>query len=276
MDKRVLDDTISRELAPQVHEAFSMLARELRELDLPHGLTNERLSALAIVGAHAPIGISALAEAASVSLPTMSRMVSKLEAEGLVTSQEHKHGARETLVSTTAKGREAYARAAQQSLFHLKDTLGVLEPEQLAAVRTLLSILDGPQLSKPASEVERLYAIAPVGLCYFDTDLRFLYINEWLARIHGVPVEAHVGKPIGEVIEDVAVGVVPNLRHVLDTGEPILDGTVEAETPAHPGESRRYMYNFYPDRRKDGAVVGVSCVVHDITKRISPESSPAT
>ncbi len=106
--------------------------------------------------------------------------------------------------------------------------------------------------------------------------MRFLYINEWLARIHGVPVEAHVGKPIGEVIEDVAVGVVPHLRQVLETGEPIIDGTVEAETPAHPGEARHYMYSFYPDKSEDGKAVGVSCVVHDITERISPDSSPAT
>ena len=276
MDKRSLDDTISRELAPQVHEAFSMLARQLRELDLPHGLTNVRLSALATVGAHEPIALSALAEAANVSLPTMSRMVSKLEAEGLVECREHKHGAREILVSTTAKGSAAYQQAAQQSLFHLKDTLGILEPEQLAAIRTLLSTLDAPQRSEQESEVERLYAIAPVGLCYFDTDLRFLYINEWLARINGLPVDAHLGKPIDEVIEDVAVSVVPQLRQVLETGEPIVGGKVEAETPAHPGESRQYMHNYYPDRSDDGTVVGVSCVVHDITERTQPDLDPAT
>jgi PAS domain S-box-containing protein len=203
-------------------------------------------------------------------------MVSKLEAEGLVECREHKHGAREILVSTTAKGSAAYQQAAQQSLFHLKDTLGILEPEQLAAIRTLLSTLDAPQRSEQESDVERLYAIAPVGLCYFDTNLRFLYINEWLARINGLPVAAHLGKPIDEVIEDVAVSVVPQLRQVLETGEPIVGGKVEAETPAHPGESRQYMHNYYPDRSEDGTVVGVSCVVHDITERTQPDLDPAT
>ncbi len=124
--------------------------------------------------------------------------------------------------------------------------------------------------------MEHLYAIAPVGLCYFDTDLRFLYINEWLARINGLPVEAHLGKPIDEVIEDIAVSVVPQLRQVLETGEPIVGGKVEAETPAHPGESRQYMHNYYPDRSDDGTVVGVSCVVNDITERTRPELDPAT
>ena len=127
--------------------------------------------------------------------------------------------------------------------------------------------MDGPQLSERAAEVERLYAIAPVGLCYFDKDLRYRYINAWLARLNGVPVEAHIGEKIGDVLADVADIVVPQLRHVLQTGEPIIEGEVTAETPAHPGESRHYMHNYYPDQSKDGTVVGVSCVVYDITER---------
>ena len=79
---------------------------------------------------------------------------------------------------------------------------------------------------------------------------------------------AHLGKTIDEVLKDVAAGVVPQLRLVIQTGEPILEGTVEAETPAHPGESRQYMHNYYPDKDKDGTVVGVSCVVQDISDRM--------
>ena len=272
MGKRVLDDTMLPELAPQVHKAFSRLARRLSALDLPYGLTNSRLSTLASIAADEPISLSALAKAAIVGLSTVSRLVAKLEAEGLVKRRKDKFDGRRILVSTTAKGRQAYQRATQQSLSHLRDTLSTFEPEQLAAIRTALSTLDRPQSYVRSSEVERLYAIAPVGLCYFDTELRFLYINEWLARINGLPVEAHLGKTIDELLKDVAAGVVPQLRLVLQTGEPIIEGTVEAETPAHPGESRHYMHNYYPDKSKDGTVVGVSCVVQDITERIERET----
>ena len=267
LGKRVLDDTMSPELTPQVYKAFSRLARRLSALDLPYSLTISRLSTLATVGAHEPISLSALAKAAIVNLSTVSRMVAKLEAEGLVKRRKDMLNRRRILVSTTAKGRRAYQRATQQSLSHLRDTLSTFEPEQLAAIRTALLTLGGPQLSERAGEIERLYAIAPVGLCYFDTELRYLYINEWLARINGLPMEAHLGKTIDEVLKDVAAGVVPQLRHVLQTGEPIIEGEVEAETPAHPGESRHYMHNYYPDKSKDGTVVGVSCVVQDITER---------
>ena len=115
--------------------------------------------------------------------------------------------------------------------------------------------------------LEHLYATAPVGLCYFDTDLRYRYINEWLARINGVSVEAHLGHTIDEVLKEIAAYVVPEFRHVLETGEPIIEGEVEAETPAHPGEARCYMHSYYPDKSKDGTVVGISCVIQDVTDR---------
>ena len=273
MGKRILDDTISPEIAPQVHKAFSRLSRRLRAVDLPYGLTNERLSTLAAIGDHEPISVSALAKVEIVAVPTMSRMVDALETEGFVRRRDDKFDSRSVLISTTAKGKRAYQRATHQSLSHLKGALNTLAPEQLVIIRTMLSALDEqPQSLAPSSEVKRLYAIAPIGLCYFDMELRFRYINEWLARINGLSVEAHLGKKIDELLKDVAAGVVPQLRHVLQTGEPIIDGTVEAATPAHPGESRHFIHSYFPDKSKDGTVVGVSCAVRDITERIALET----
>jgi len=272
MRKIVLDNTSSPELGSQVHEAFSRLARRLRTLDLPSGLTNERLSTISAILADEPVSISALAEAEIVSLPTMSRMIARLEADGFVKRREDKSDGRGVLVSTTSKGRMAYQLATQQSLTQLKSMLKTMDSEHLDAIHTLLSTLDERQLFKWEGDVNRVYAIAPIGLCYFDTDLRFRYINEWLASINGISVEAHLGKTIADVLKDFAVGVELQLRHVLQTGEPILEGEVEVETAAHPGELRRYMHNSYPDKNKDGTVVGVSCVVQDVTDRMEPEA----
>ena len=152
MGKRESDAPMFPEFPSLVYEAFSRLARRLRAVDLPYGLTNERLSALAAVGTREPIALSALAEAETVSLSTMSLMVAKLEAEGHVKRREHKYGDREILVSTTAKGSVIYQRATQQYLTYLQGTLGTLKPEQLAAIHTLLSSLTGPQLPGPAEE----------------------------------------------------------------------------------------------------------------------------
>jgi PAS domain S-box-containing protein len=199
-------------------------------------------------------------------------MVTKLVAEGLVKRVSDELDGRGVLVSTTAKGLEIYQRATQQSLTHLISALGSMQQQQLATIRMLLSKFDGSEPNGQPNELERLYAIAPVGLAYFSTDMRFVYINEWLARINGLSVEEHLGKIVDKVIPHVAAGIVPQLRHVLQTGEPIIDGRVEAETPAHPGESRHYMHNFYPDVGEDGTVEGVSCVVQDITERLKLET----
>ncbi len=45
------------------------------------------------------------------------------------------------------------------------------------------------------AEREHVYSHAPVGLCYFDTELRYVQINEWLARINGLSVEERPGEP---------------------------------------------------------------------------------
>ena len=77
--------------------------------------------------------------------------------------------------------------------------------------------------------LRRAYMDVPVGLCCFDRDLRYFHINEFLARINGVPVEEHYGRTIGEVIPDVAARVEADLHRVLDTAVPVIDGMIEVE-----------------------------------------------
>ncbi len=124
-----------------------------------------------------------------------------------------------------------------------------------------------------AEEVLDQFANAPIGLCYFDKDLRFRYINQWLADLHGPSPELHLGESIHEIIDEVAVRVVPKLRQVLKTGEPIVDGEVEASTPATNGELRLFRYSFHPALNSDGQIVGVSTVVQDITELRDAEST---
>lgn len=68
------------------------------------------------------------------------------------------------------------------------------------------------------------------------------------------------------MLKDVAAVTVSQLRYVIQTGDAFIDVEVEAETPAHPGESRHYIHNYFPDMSKDGMIVGVSCAVQDITE----------
>ena len=129
-----------------------------------------------------------------------------------------------------------------------------------------------PEGLEPYPDIpSRRYNEAPIGLCYLDLDLRFVHINKWLAAVNGLTISEHLGRTIREVLPDVARGVEEQLHHVITTGEPTEAGTVEAQTPAHPGVMRTFQHNYVPVRSPDGTVVGVSCAVQDVTERVAVE-----
>ena len=78
---------------------------------------------------------------------------------------------------------------------------------------------------------EHSYTHAPVGLCYFDRDMRYLQINDCLAAINGLSVEEHLGKRIQDVLPQGAVGIVHRLRQVIETGAPIIEKSRKRHDP---------------------------------------------
>jgi DNA-binding MarR family transcriptional regulator len=141
---RLTRDTVETraEIAALLHEQFARLTRELRNLELPQGVTPERLSALAVIERRGPISVTALADEEMVRPATMSRMVSALVDEGLVKRNSDKSDGRGVLVTTTPKGRRIYQRAQEQRLRHFAEALERLSDEQLAAMRSLTSQLE--------------------------------------------------------------------------------------------------------------------------------------
>lgn len=130
------------EIAAMLHEQFARLTRQLRTLELPQGMTPERLSALSVIEKRGPISVTALADKEMVRPATMSRMVTALVEEGLVKRSEDKTDKRGVLVSATPKGRRAYQRAQEQRLHHFAEVLDSLNDDQLAAMRNLTSALE--------------------------------------------------------------------------------------------------------------------------------------
>jgi PAS domain S-box-containing protein len=116
-------------------------------------------------------------------------------------------------------------------------------------------------------EVERLYATAPIGLGFFDTDLRYVRVNERLAQINGLSAEAHVGKRLAEVVPEVSASVEGIYREAMATGVPLKDIELRVATPALPGVPRDWQVSAYPLKQPDGTVVGITIAVSDITER---------
>ncbi len=122
-------------------------------------------------------------------------------------------------------------------------------------------------IQKRLSELEQIYRTAPVGLCFIDTEFRYIRINERLAAFNGKPASAHIGRTVREVIPKIAPTVEPLLRRVLETGEPVLNLEIYGPKASEPEIERVWLIEYYPLKSKNGSVKGITAVILDITAR---------
>jgi PAS domain S-box-containing protein len=111
------------------------------------------------------------------------------------------------------------------------------------------------------AKLESLLAASPVGIAFVDRDLRYLRINEALAMLNSRPVDAHVGRTVGELLpDDAAATLEPMLRGVMESGVALTN--IELERP----DGRTFLANYFPVRSGAGEVSGVGGIVFDVTE----------
>ncbi|MCW5313607.1 PAS domain S-box protein [Nostoc sp. KVJ3] len=108
---------------------------------------------------------------------------------------------------------------------------------------------------------------APVGITIMDRELRYSFINEALAEMNGIPLAAHIGKTLWEIIPDLAPTVEQVFRQVLTTGEPILDLEISGETPKQPGVIRTWLVSYFPIQSEADEPISMGIVVIEISDR---------
>ncbi|MEG4351450.1 PAS domain S-box protein [Microcoleus sp. LAD1_D3] len=123
------------------------------------------------------------------------------------------------------------------------------------------------RIRRQLAELDLVYNTTPVGLCFVDTNLRYIRINECLAAINGRSIADHLGRTVREAIPEMADMVERIYRQVLATQTPVLDLEIKAETKQQPGVLRDWQISFYPVIDESGTLLGVSTVVAEITDR---------
>ena len=108
---------------------------------------------------------------------------------------------------------------------------------------------------------------APVGIGFWDRDLRFVRVNDALAALNRLPPEEHIGKTLAEVIPTLAPALEPLYRRVLESGEPVVHTESTDDAALHIGEQRHWLSSYYPVRTADGEMIGVGGVIMEITDR---------
>lgn len=154
------------------------------------------------------------------------------------------------------------------SYIRLSDDLGRPEGILVLAQETTPQVRARKQLEEAYALLDTIFASAPVGLGFWDRELRFTRVNKALADINGLPEEAHIGKTPRELLPglDNIEQVEKMWREVMATGQPVRNVEVSRETPAEAGRTRYWLENWYPVRLKN-TVIGVGAVVQEITER---------
>ena len=123
------------DLADQLHSAAIHLLRQLRKEDDASGLSAPRLSALSVVVFGGPVTLGKLARAEQVKPPTMTRIVTGLEKDGLVKRKGDPRDRRLTHIEATPKGQKAMAAGRARRVKKLASAVRQLERKELAQLR---------------------------------------------------------------------------------------------------------------------------------------------
>ncbi|GAA1502531.1 SpoIIE family protein phosphatase [Streptomyces albidochromogenes] len=115
--------------------------------------------------------------------------------------------------------------------------------------------------------LESLFTQSPIGLATLGPDLRFLRVNDALARMNGVRADEHLGKRLTEVVPGVnATALEAMMRQVLDRGTPVVDARRTGRTPADPDRERTWSCSYAPLLDNAGRRLGLIASLIDITE----------
>jgi DNA-binding MarR family transcriptional regulator len=131
----------SEDIAGRLRISATRLARKLRQ-EAHTGLTPSQLSALTAVERHGPVTLGALADHEQVAPPSITRVVVKLETDGLVMRLADPADRRVTKVAVTPKGRNLLGTSRRRKTEWLTTRLEDLDVEQRARMADALDVLD--------------------------------------------------------------------------------------------------------------------------------------
>ena len=119
-------------------------------------------------------------------------------------------------------------------------------------------------LRRSREQLELLSDAVPALISYVGADCRYRTCNALYSKWFGLPREKIVGRTMEEVLGPTAWRVIaPHFERALE-GEP---SEFEAEVDYRRGGKRWIHARYTPHRGDDGDVVGVACLVTDITPR---------
>ncbi len=129
------------DLATRLRLAVTRTARRLRQ-EGTIGFTASQGAMLATIERHGPLTPSELAQRERVQRPTVTRMLARLEEDGIVQRAADPADGRSFLVSLTPHGRELLAEVRTRKDAYLAQRLSELDDEERAALARAADVLE--------------------------------------------------------------------------------------------------------------------------------------
>ena len=129
-------------VASHLHSGAIHLLRRVRAVDTASGLTAPRLSALSVLVFGGPQTVGALAAAEQVRLPTMTRLVQALEADGLVTCAQDRDDRRRVVVTATGRGTQILREGQARRVAALAEHLAGLQARDLDCLERAADLME--------------------------------------------------------------------------------------------------------------------------------------
>lgn len=116
--------------------------------------------------------------------------------------------------------------------------------------------------------MESLFTQSPIGLALLGPDLRFLRVNDALARMNGVPAAEHLGHRLTDVVPGVNASSLESLMlQVMESGHAVVDARRVGRTPADPERDHIWSCSYAPlIDRTDRRSLGLIASLVDITE----------
>jgi DNA-binding MarR family transcriptional regulator len=144
-----LPRTPASELAARLRLSATRLARRLRQ-ESDSGLTPSQLSALATVERHGTVTLGRLASCERVAPPTITKIVAKLDADGLLERRTDGADRRIARVTTTAAGSTLLAETRRRKDAWLTSRIRQLDADERARLAAVLDVLDALTTEEPS------------------------------------------------------------------------------------------------------------------------------
>jgi DNA-binding CsgD family transcriptional regulator len=119
-------------------------------------------------------------------------------------------------------------------------------------------------LNQPQQLLAALLGAPTVGIAICDRQLRFRAVNDALASMNGAPAKSHIGKPLHQILGNVAGKVGYAFQHVFETGKPLSNFELSGQLPTRAGIGH-WLEHYYPIKSRSGKVLEVSAIVVEVT-----------